>query len=459
MGSLFGSTKMQTSTSSSDPWKDQVPYLQEAFSQAQNIYNSQKDTPAYQGNLYTGLNNTQMAGINGIGNWVNGSGAALSNAAAQGAYQGLGDAVSFGNNATNFAGGNFGQVPASQAGVLSSFGRQALGDYQGIQSGLNNFLTTAQNDPTQANISNAQQYANSGALQQQIDAAAGDVNHSLGTDLVGLNNQASAGGNLNSSRAGAAEAAMRGEAARTLGNLSAQMRSNAYTTGLQLAEQARQSNMGSSLSALNQQGTLAGQGLNALNLAEQARQSEIKNRLSANAQLGQSAQLGYEGADVANGLGLGNANALLGAGGILQDDANAQNAANFQAWQMQDSRANDLLSRYYKIIGAGNWGQTTTQTTPVQQKGILDQGLGLAQKAASVYSSFCWVAREVYGEENPKWRQFRFWMITKSPNWFYHLYLYHGEEFSRFISNKPKLKSAIRFIFDKILDRNLPQES
>jgi hypothetical protein len=30
-------------------------------------------------------------------------------------------------------------------------------------------------------------------------------------------------------------------------------------------------------------------------------------------------------------------------------------------------------------------------------------------------SLFCWVAREVYGVDNPKWLQFREWMLEDSP--------------------------------------------
>jgi hypothetical protein len=56
----------------------------------------------------------------------------------------------------------------------------------------------------------------------------------------------------------------------------------------------------------------------------------------------------------------------------------------------------------------------------------------------------CWVAREVYGEENPKWKQFRAWVLEDAPIWFVNLYVKYGERFAEFISNKPILKSIIR---------------
>jgi hypothetical protein len=56
----------------------------------------------------------------------------------------------------------------------------------------------------------------------------------------------------------------------------------------------------------------------------------------------------------------------------------------------------------------------------------------------------CWVAREVYGETNPKWRLFREWLANNAPKWFQNLYNKHGERFAAWISNKPFLKSIIR---------------
>ena len=56
----------------------------------------------------------------------------------------------------------------------------------------------------------------------------------------------------------------------------------------------------------------------------------------------------------------------------------------------------------------------------------------------------CWVAREVYGIENPKWLEFREWMLNDSPSWFRNLYVKYGERFAKFISNKPRVKSIIR---------------
>ena len=57
---------------------------------------------------------------------------------------------------------------------------------------------------------------------------------------------------------------------------------------------------------------------------------------------------------------------------------------------------------------------------------------------------FCWVAREVYGEDNPKWLQFREWMLTKASNNLRNFYTEYGERIAESIRNKPKIKSIIR---------------
>ena len=56
----------------------------------------------------------------------------------------------------------------------------------------------------------------------------------------------------------------------------------------------------------------------------------------------------------------------------------------------------------------------------------------------------CWVAREVYGIDNPKWLQFREWLTYEAPRWFDRLYIKYGERTAKFISNKPRVKSIIR---------------
>lgn len=350
-------------TTTTVPWAEQQPYLIDAWQKAQANFASAQNSPYYQGNLYTGLNDIQKAGLNGVTNWAGTNGGLLAGKTTDAATDALTRGGFFANNALHGAAGNYGAgVGADQSGLMGTFGAQALGGTGQLTDGIWSTLAHAQDDPTKANITAASSYADNPFLQSQIDAALADVTDQLGTGLVGLNNAASAGGNLNSSRAGAAEAEMRGQAARTIGTLSANMRSDAYKTGLQLAEGARQANAQTNLGALSAGLNFTGQGMNALNSAQAARNGEIGNRLAANGQLAGQTGLGLQAADLSNNIGLNNAGAVLSAGGVYQTDANNQNQANFQQWQGQDTRSTDLLKRYYEIVGSNGWGGTKTET-------------------------------------------------------------------------------------------------
>jgi hypothetical protein len=70
--------------------------------------------------------------------------------------------------------------------------------------------------------------------------------------------------------------------------------------------------------------------------------------------------------------------------------------------------------------------------------------IGDIASAAVPFLLGCWVAREVYGEDNPRWLAFRQWMLVESPSWFFDLYVKYGERFAKFISNKPFIKKLIR---------------
>lgn len=74
--------------------------------------------------------------------------------------------------------------------------------------------------------------------------------------------------------------------------------------------------------------------------------------------------------------------------------------------------------------------------------------LGDIIKAAAPMIPWCWVAREVYGVDNPKWLEFREWMLSYAPKWFVKLYGKHGPAFAQYISNKPRLKKLIKYWMD-----------
>lgn len=73
-------------------------------------------------------------------------------------------------------------------------------------------------------------------------------------------------------------------------------------------------------------------------------------------------------------------------------------------------------------------------------------GLGIG--AAGIFG-LCWVAREVYGEDNPDWMIFRDWLLTKAPEKLRGWYAENGEEYAKEIQDRPDLKKALKSFMDR----------
>jgi hypothetical protein len=90
---------------------------------------------------------------------------------------------------------------------------------------------------------------------------------------------------------------------------------------------------------------------------------------------------------------------------------------------------------------AGAAGRNAATTSAVGQ-------VGSAALPFILTSLFCWIAREVYGVDNPKWLKFRTWMFTQAPSWFFRWYMDNGERFADWLRRNPWMKPAIRFWMD-----------
>jgi hypothetical protein len=286
MGSLFSGS--QKTTSKTEPWKPQGDALQGIFSSAGDIYNSQKDTPFYQGDLYAGMSDMTRGGINTLGQYVGGPQSQ--------------------------------QIQGATSGMLGNAGMTG--------TAMNDIYGLANSDMVGNDLAAATRYANDPAMQGIIDAANRDTARSLYEgELPEINRNASASGNINSTRAGVAEAIARRGADDRMADTSAAIRSDAFNRGLGLSQANRNAQFGA-LSNLGQFGLSSfGAGLNG------------------------------------NNANLGNIDALIRGGQIDQADRQGALDADYMRWQGQDTRASDLLSRYYGIVGANNWGGTSTQKT------------------------------------------------------------------------------------------------
>ena len=128
----------------------------------------------------------------------------------------------------------------------------------------------------------------------------------------------------------------------------------------------------------------------------------------------------------------------LGSSSFLQSES--QYLANIRAnrIQMETSVAAAYAQRSGGIMGG--------------LLGGVGAGIG---KAAGAAMFGCWVAREVYGNENPEWKVFRAWLFTEAPEWLRDLYLEEGERFADFISDKPLLKRIVKTAMDFVVKPRL----
>lgn len=212
--------------------------------------------------------------------------------------------------------------------------------------------------------------------------------------------QAGAAGAYGGSRHGVAEA----ESNRNFYDVAGQTASNLYNTGFNTALGAAQGQQGMQLQAAGQLGNLSNLGF--------GYGTQLTN--AQNTMGGQQQQMLQALIDAAKGQ----------YGGFT----GAPNAG---------------LSSVLAALGAMPGGQgTTTQTS---KPGLFDY----VTAGATAVGALCWVAREVYGEDDPRWTQFRHWLLTAAPKWLLKAYATHGEAVARVVKRVPILKGILRPLMDR----------
>lgn len=418
MGSLFGGGKStSTQQTSTGPWLPQQDYLREAFEAAQTAFQSAQNRPAYSGPMTAGLNDTQRQALQMGVDYANGAGGVLASQAAGVSGALMGAAPSFAANAGALALSGAGAANPTAQGVLAAAANGAplsgptaaaingLGAQTAAFGTAQDLAARAQQDLNAALRGAAMGYVDQTRVQSQVDAATRDVARTLGeSTLPGLNARAAAGGNLNSSRAGAAESVARRAAEDRAADLASGIRTEAFNTGLNAALAANQQQGALALGA-NQQaaaigGALSGLGENqrqfdastrlqgALTLGQQDladRQLNASTRLSANAHLGQSAAMGLDAAHSAGILTDANTQRIAASGDAQQMEDQRQLDEAFNAYHRDENRTWDNLGRYYGIVGARSWGEEGTRTATTKEPSNVFGGImGLASLAAGI---------------------------------------------------------------------------
>ena len=175
-------------------------------------------------------------------------------------------------------------------------------------------------------------------------------------------------------------------------------------------------------------------------------------------QAGQSAQ-GLAGTQA--GLGLQSANALAGVGQQQQGMNQAGLDINYGDFLDQVNYPISALSLRQSAIGQTPMGSIGRQ--PTQSNGMGAAALGaLGQIGAGYFMGpagaaggaavLCWVAREVYGADNPKWLDFRRALLAKGSDKLLLRYLVKGPAVAEKLRTNPARKAEYRAIMDQVLE-------
>lgn len=297
---MGGGNKQQTQqVQNNAPWTAQQPYLLQAFRDAQKAYTG-ADKTGYTGDFFAAPRPEQISNF---------------------------------NNAIDFANGTGSDIVKQ---LLARGGTAAdIGTF-GANTSLNG-LYGLTGDQTDSVISTANRYAENPYTQGAIDAATRDAKRAVSEGaLPSLYRNAAAGGNLNSSRTAVAEGVISRGLADQVGDISAQLRQQAYDRGLDLAIKGKEFQA-------NTLGKIGDISTNQQQLGLGALSSGLDNQASL-----------Y---DLAGGA----------AAGLQAADQNRLDNT-LSKFEYKDQRPFDLLSRYYGVIGANQWGGQSIGNSTVTQK-------------------------------------------------------------------------------------------
>ncbi|MEN3974794.1 hypothetical protein [Emcibacter sp. SYSU 3D8] len=323
---------------------------------------------------------------------------------------------------------------AVQAGAFGG-SRQAVVDAQ-TNDMFNRTLGTTVSDLYNRGYDTA-----SGLIMQDANRklSADQTNQGADVSLLGMDQEAKARNQAAAQAAALAEAGYSQDAAKT-------NQSVLFNTGARNAEM-EQAAAAANMAAANaaSQGNAAS-GLEALKVNQAAGLTANQQGVTA------AGLLGDFGADQSR-IKLDAGTAAVQAGSLTQSIQQ----------KMEDEKYLEFLRKIghpaaqLGILQSATGQLVQTETRPTQ--GLFEveamrlKNDGMAMDNAGKFMGMlggCWVAREVYGADNPEWLRVRAWLFSTAPAWFRDLYLRHGERFAAWIADKPVLKFLIRQLMNRV---------
>lgn len=290
--------QQQSTSSVTNPWSAQSPYLQQGFADAANAMQQSNGAPLPT-ELTAGMTPQQLS-----------------------IFQQM----------VGYGGSN--QSPAQETALGGQAANSGLSGATGALAGLGGFNAGSTNNiGSDINAGNA--YAAGQNIPAQVQAAMRDATQQAhDVTIPGMEQGAAGSGNINSSRTGVSEGIVQRGLAQQAGDLSAQLQANAYNTGAGLNSSEQQANNNANLSAMTGAGALGsslfGGGLGAMGQG-----------INDQGNLFNLAGTGAAGAQAGNQL----------------NDTNAQ-----QMYQLLSQAPFQGLNQFWNIVGGQNYGSSTQGT-------------------------------------------------------------------------------------------------
>lgn len=165
----------------------------------------------------------------------------------------------------------------------------------------------------------------------------------------------------------------------------------------------------------------------------------------AASQLGQSITPPASGLDPGAIVNLAVGNSNLAANAQQNANATAAQAANnkTQLGGQLIGTALGFAQNYFKPTPAPTYSWTSPTTYGAV--GYTPPAPAISGTSPDL-GTYCWVARSVFGEDNPEWMQFRDWLLTKGSPELVEFYGQNGESIARQIKDMPAVKTLIKHL-------------
>lgn len=133
-------------------------------------------------------------------------------------------------------------------------------------------------------------------------------------------------------------------------------------------------------------------------------------------------------------------------GGLAENEQNRRNMLLSQALGLSTGGATGAMQGFGSAGGLkaqSNAQQVAMQQAQSQQESAKMGDTGELIGTAMMAAKMCWVARAVYGDDNPRWIDFYYWKENSAPAWFKFLYNSFGRYFAMLIYGE-RMKAIIR---------------